>query len=682
MALVDRSKFVSIEELGLKVDNGIREITSDSDAVAEAVEASYILEDRVVKNTELLDSKEEVTVDDVISSQEALYLALGRLGMPKDRYGVSVEGYMDNRTRLTVSNEGIGKTLSNIWVMIKKIFASIVDKIKFILQQFNMLWLKIVGNISRVDKVFRTLQNKSDIELSDTTKDFFRLKFGHLTDGDPSNLDKTFNAILDTFPSSEIKLFIEDWKLHLEISNVNTQSLYKGLDNGTKELFGSFQDAVIKNMQIEGYYRNVDSSRWCFNNYNAGNLSGFVAVNDGTDINYFTAKLDTSTIKVKPTIKFVTVQNLANTVTRVMNSLFKMERDLYLVRASIIHDSDLEKQLLVATITNNNLTAFTINYLKLWTAKAPSEKMKMLINFSRDIHKFLKMCYKDCAKSSELIYKAFLAWTEKNPTLQNIIPGGEAIKTAGMKYVKNGDMEYISVPTLEGSGYFGGFVMYNDHSNGKFLTDFLEEERDQLLSNDKYTKEQKYVIKDTADTRINAHKAGLIFIEEKPQTNKGTYALGLKFRYYRELGLVINGASEEAGVSGTDYVASLFNDKGKLRADGFAAIKAGIKLKDVARARLTDVMLGLYGNIALTDDEKQANKAVLLLEAPKDSKATDTVVNDDIFDSEYMKQIRAPSNNEELNNYLGRLQDATKDIKSLVNFTWRDTLRYTFKGIK
>ena len=72
MALVDRSKFVSIEELGLKVDNGIREITSDSDAVAEAVEASYILEDRVTKNTELLDSKEEVTVDDVISSQEAL----------------------------------------------------------------------------------------------------------------------------------------------------------------------------------------------------------------------------------------------------------------------------------------------------------------------------------------------------------------------------------------------------------------------------------------------------------------------------------------------------------------------------------------------------------------------------------------------------------------------------------
>ena len=129
MALVDRSKFISIEELGLKVDNGIREITSDSDAVAEAVEASYILEDRVTKNTELLDSKEEVTVDDVISSQEALYLALGRLGMPKDRYGVSVEGYMDNRTRLTVSNEGVKDILVMIWEKIKAFFKTIKDKI-------------------------------------------------------------------------------------------------------------------------------------------------------------------------------------------------------------------------------------------------------------------------------------------------------------------------------------------------------------------------------------------------------------------------------------------------------------------------------------------------------------------------------------------------------------------------
>ena len=77
----------------------------------------------------------------------------------------------------------------------------------------RILILQTSNNVKKIDNIqkeLKKIEKHSDIELSDTTKDFFRLKFGHLTDGDPSNLDKTFNAILDTFPSSEIKLFIED----------------------------------------------------------------------------------------------------------------------------------------------------------------------------------------------------------------------------------------------------------------------------------------------------------------------------------------------------------------------------------------------------------------------------------------------------------------------------------------
>ena len=105
------------------------EIESMIDITDDTIDTANNLQEQQRINEDVLSSDKEVTVDDVISSQEALYLALGRLGMPKDRYGVSVEGYMDNRTRLTVSNEGVKDILVMIWEKIKAFFKTIKDKI-------------------------------------------------------------------------------------------------------------------------------------------------------------------------------------------------------------------------------------------------------------------------------------------------------------------------------------------------------------------------------------------------------------------------------------------------------------------------------------------------------------------------------------------------------------------------
>lgn len=100
-----------------------------TNTVDDSLSVMTDLETQTITNEKLLnDNDTEITEENVMSSQESYYIALGRLGYSKDTVKrISVEQYSTNKERLTISNEGIIdfiviaiKTIRNALSLIRK----------------------------------------------------------------------------------------------------------------------------------------------------------------------------------------------------------------------------------------------------------------------------------------------------------------------------------------------------------------------------------------------------------------------------------------------------------------------------------------------------------------------------------------------------------------------------------
>lgn len=110
----------ALEQVSLEIDN-MTNIVEDSSNVMTDLETQTITNERLLN-----DNDTEITEENVMSSQESYYIALGRLGYSKDTVErISVEQYSTNRERLTVSNEGITE-------FIKTLFQKLKDFLKYI----------------------------------------------------------------------------------------------------------------------------------------------------------------------------------------------------------------------------------------------------------------------------------------------------------------------------------------------------------------------------------------------------------------------------------------------------------------------------------------------------------------------------------------------------------------------
>lgn len=118
-------------ELNEITDDALEKVSLEIDDMTNTVDDSLSvmsdLETQTITNEKLLnDNDTEITEENVMSSQESYYIALGRLGYSKDTVErISVEQYSTNRERLTVSNEGITE-------FIKTLFQKLKDFLKYI----------------------------------------------------------------------------------------------------------------------------------------------------------------------------------------------------------------------------------------------------------------------------------------------------------------------------------------------------------------------------------------------------------------------------------------------------------------------------------------------------------------------------------------------------------------------
>lgn len=139
---------LSLEEEQLNPDHTLQSSDNDSinmideasdienliEAATDGVEAVVNLNQQIEENNELLQkSSKNITEDQVINSQETLYIALAKLNFHRSdikKYRLSSENHTSPYNRLILSNENMKDVLSVIWEGIKTLFNKITYAIK------------------------------------------------------------------------------------------------------------------------------------------------------------------------------------------------------------------------------------------------------------------------------------------------------------------------------------------------------------------------------------------------------------------------------------------------------------------------------------------------------------------------------------------------------------------------
>ena len=623
---IDYSKMLSIEELEQDISSNLEDMDSATMVAQDGITVLEDLQEQQRINEDVLSSDKEVTVDDVISSQEALALALGKLGLTSIERKVSIEQHISLRNKLTISNEEISDIAKKIVEKIKMIFKKIWEWIKEIGRKFHLLWIKLHSKIKRIDKDFRMLTNKNDVELSSTTVTFFKEHFASICDGDPNKLINQVDKILKGFTSIP-----KDGALTLDGAEL--------LDFGNKD---DFKNLTHPEGKLKYFISNSEITY-----INGRHVRGFIATVHGEDnkgrndgsadhLDYFDTKLP----EVNKTINkmyFNKVQELANSVYNTGNSIFKIQDGIKKAETEIM--KSIKK--LESSSENNN---YLYRNLQKWAAHVPNDRMQTVIYFARYLYKFLRLVYTDTAKNSDLLYRQFMEYISKVKNLSEI--GLFDIPTDGIKYVNENDKGYISIPSenMENSPLRGGFVFLNRKtSDGLFYTDIIDEKDD------------------INKPFLTAMKSGIIFLETDLQDLlPAISSLSKDFVYYHELGHIVTGQNESpinvGELKSLDHGVLYTHTSMELRADAFAAIKTGVSLEKVAWARCKDMFDIDFNDNSKTPAEQTSEVAI------KNMQKLDLPVDKDSFQA-----------------YVNRLKKAAQEVKELSKLTWRDHLKYYVK---
>lgn len=126
------------------------------EATTDGVEAVVNLNQQIEENNELLQkSSKNITEDQVINSQETLYIALAKLNFHRSdikKYRLSSENHTSPYNRLILSNENMKDVLSVIWEGIKTLFNKITYAIKNIFARIVIFFNRAASRAKQLIK--------------------------------------------------------------------------------------------------------------------------------------------------------------------------------------------------------------------------------------------------------------------------------------------------------------------------------------------------------------------------------------------------------------------------------------------------------------------------------------------------------------------------------------------------
>lgn len=126
------------------------------EATTDGVEAVVNLNQQIEENNELLQkSSKNITEDQVINSQETLYIALAKLNFHRSdikKYRLSSESHTSPYNRLILSNENMKDVLSVIWEGIKTLFNKITYAIKNIFARIVIFFNRAASRAKQLIK--------------------------------------------------------------------------------------------------------------------------------------------------------------------------------------------------------------------------------------------------------------------------------------------------------------------------------------------------------------------------------------------------------------------------------------------------------------------------------------------------------------------------------------------------
>lgn len=161
---------LSLEEEQLNPDHASQSSDNDSinmideasdienliEATTDGVEAVVNLNQQIEENNELLQkSSKNITEDQVINSQETLYIALAKLNFHRSdikKYRLSSENHTSPYNRLILSNENMKDVLSVIWEGIKTLFNKITYAIKNIFARIVIFFNRAASRAKQLIK--------------------------------------------------------------------------------------------------------------------------------------------------------------------------------------------------------------------------------------------------------------------------------------------------------------------------------------------------------------------------------------------------------------------------------------------------------------------------------------------------------------------------------------------------
>lgn len=161
---------LSLEEEQLNPDHASQSSDNDSinmideasdienliEATTDGVEAVVNLNQQIEENNELLQkSSKNITEDQVINSQETLYIALAKLNFHRSdikKYRLSSENHTSPYDRLILSNENMKDVLSVIWEGIKTLFNKITYAIKNIFARIVIFFNRAASRAKQLIK--------------------------------------------------------------------------------------------------------------------------------------------------------------------------------------------------------------------------------------------------------------------------------------------------------------------------------------------------------------------------------------------------------------------------------------------------------------------------------------------------------------------------------------------------
>lgn len=135
------------------------------DTTLESLDITLDLNKQIEENNKRIYKQDEITYQDVITSQENFYYSLGKLRINKEQINYSFENEKSNLGKLLVSNEGIKEVIDKIIEMAKKIWEKIAHFFKRLWSKILVFWMGVAKRWNSVRKELLSLREKNTVPV-------------------------------------------------------------------------------------------------------------------------------------------------------------------------------------------------------------------------------------------------------------------------------------------------------------------------------------------------------------------------------------------------------------------------------------------------------------------------------------------------------------------------------------